>query len=351
MRKLILCLLTVLATIHCWSQESSFKKYRYTYLWDVTLSMYGWTNDPGLRPVKNKDLGIDIRGYNKATDIYDVVRKNLMNDIKDNIWDETAEIVVIPFQDGICEVWREKATEDGKNAILNKINEYRNPKVTDTEIAKPLQYVIDNVLSSDRIDILKLMTDGPTQNPEPLYSLLDNWCKTAIAKDVYAFYIKLTSAAVDPHLKDIIQEQCRFYDEDGPVVEIISIRPYGQVSVNVNDTYPSGQFRVQCDVQPPQKKLNDLGVKLHFSTVDNPYIAIDADVSPDDNNFFQVPFNFCQNLDSLKENLSSGGKVMVNISLVGGDFNKENRIRLLNQRLFINLTARFENTVQISWED
>ena len=132
--------------------DDTFKSERVTYLWDVTLSM---------------------KGYNGAENIYDRVLNDLIGDIK-AIDDENTEIVVIPFQVDVCDVFRAYATPEGKDDLIEKLKSYNNTNVTNTDIAKPLKYVMDHVFTSDRTDYLMLLTDGTMQNMQPLYDLLNN---------------------------------------------------------------------------------------------------------------------------------------------------------------------------------
>ena len=94
MKKFLLGFVILMLSIGLRAQ-GQFKDVRQTYLWDVTLSM---------------------KGYNGAPDIYDQVVDVMIKDIR-SITDERTEIVVVPFQDTkYCEVWRESATPEGKEA-------------------------------------------------------------------------------------------------------------------------------------------------------------------------------------------------------------------------------------------
>lgn len=167
MKKIFLTIVCALyAMVLLSAQGNSYKDIRLTYLWDVTLSM---------------------KGYNGSPNIYDKVVIAMIKDIE-SVTNERTEIVVVPFQDSkYCEVWKEFATPEGKANLKSKIKAYKNDNVTNTNISAPLQYAIDEIFTTDKIDIMKLMTDGVDNvDPNQLKHILDNWCQIAKSKDVMA---------------------------------------------------------------------------------------------------------------------------------------------------------------------
>ena len=160
MKKLFLTIVCALyAIVLLNAQGNSYKDIRLTYLWDVTLSM---------------------KGYNGSPNIYDKVVTAMIKDIE-SVTNERTEIVVVPFQNSqYCEVWKEYATPQGKANLKSKIKAYKNDNVTNTNISAPLQYAIDEIFTTDKIDIMKLMTDGVDNvDPNRLKHILDNWCRIA----------------------------------------------------------------------------------------------------------------------------------------------------------------------------
>ena len=238
------------------------KDIRQTYLWDVTLSM---------------------KGFGGAPDIYDAVVDVMIKDIE-SISNERTEIVVVPFQNTkYCAIWKEKATPAGKKAIIKKIKDYNNQNLTSTNISAPLQYTIDSVFSENKIDILKLLTDGKDNvNPSRLEELLRNWCMIAKNKDVYGYYILLTPAAKGGDVSLLLKEICNFEEVDltngknfSGIAEIKQIVPVFEdgININIRDEYDKSQrlnFKLYMSEEVP------VGFEIHFKTQSNPYLEIDT---------------------------------------------------------------------------
>lgn len=264
--------------------QNHAKDIRQTYLWDVTLSM---------------------KGYNNAPKIYDKVVDVLVKDIN-RIDNERTEIVVIPFQDNAhCEVWREPATPEGKRNIIEKIKAYDNGKVTNTNISAPLQYVISDVFSTDKIDILKLMTDGEDNvNPQRLHDVLDHWCEIAKEKDAYGYYILLTDAAKKGEISLQLQGICNFEEVDVTdgnytgIAEIVQETPAFTegIPINIRDEYNRPK-RLEF-VQYMGKEV-PVGFEIHFKTEPNPYIEVDEVATIRQDNSVEIHPHFLQTQDSL----------------------------------------------------
>ena len=252
--------------------HGQFKEVRQTYLWDVTLSM---------------------KGYNGSPDIYDKVVDVMVEDIQ-SISDERTEIVVIPFQHKVLEVWREYATEEGKAAIIRRVKNYKNDNVTGTNISSPLQYVIDNVFTPDKIDIMKLMTDGNDNvNPDKLNEILANWCEMAKRKDVYGYYILLTDAAKNGDLSLVLKGICNFEEIDvSKMLEgIADIRQINNtwkegILINIRDEYNKPK-RLAFKVYAGDGNIPE-GFKIRFKTQSNEYVEIDEVAEMQQDNTLEI---------------------------------------------------------------
>lgn len=264
MRKLVLTVIAAIVTVSAFAQSSQVKDVRQTYLWDVTLSM------------KGKVAG--------SPNIWDKVKASMIDDIK-QISDERTEIVVIPFQHKALDTWREYAIPAGKEALIQKIKDYQLPlydfggkMTTMTDLHAPLLYCVDNVLSADKVDILKLMTDGVSDmNQDKYEALLRRWCQIAKEKDAYGFYIMLTDAAKAGLTTLLHIDPCRFEpvdvsEMDGATVSILALAPQTTYAFNVRDDYgkditlkfiPSGNGRIPS------------GYKVHVYSYENRYIQFD----------------------------------------------------------------------------
>ncbi len=260
MKRLFLIISFALLSLSLFSQSVQVKDVRQTYLWDVTLSM------------KGKVAG--------CPDIWDKVKKAMISDIQ-QINDETVEIVVIPFQHKALNVWREMATPSGKSTLIANITKYQIPLfngTTTTNLYAPLQYVADNILTSDKVDILKLMTDGvgEVQNAE-YEDLLKRWCSIAKEKDAYGFYIMLTDAAKEGLMTLKKIDPCRFEPVDvsqmnGTTVSVLALAPQSSYAFNVRDDYGK-----DISLKFTKSGAGNLpsGYKVHIYSCENPYIQFD----------------------------------------------------------------------------
>lgn len=264
MRTIFLTAIAAIVAVSAFAQSSQVKDVRQTYLWDVTLSM------------KGKAAG--------CPNIWDKVKASMIDDIK-QISDERTEIVVIPFQHKALETWREYATPAGKESLIQKIKGYSLPlfefggkMTTMTDLHAPLQYCVDNVISADKVDILKLMTDGVSDmNQDKYEAFLKDWCEVAKQKDAYGFYIMLTDAA-KAGLTTLRQiDPCRFEPVDvsqmgGTTISVLALAPQATYAFNVRDDYgkditlkftPSGNGNIPTDY------------KVHVYSLENEYIQFD----------------------------------------------------------------------------
>ena len=282
MKKIVLCLIAILLSSLMMAQNS-FKTMRITYLWDVTLSMKGYK---GGSPY-----------------IYDKVVNVLVDDIN-SIHDERTEIVVVPFQDKVCDMWRARATADGKKAMIDKIQNYDNNLVTNTCISLPLQYAIDNIFTTDRVDIMKLMTDGKDNvNVPRLNAVLDKWCDMARQKDVYGYYILLTEAAKDGDLSLKLKQICNFESVDvsdnlSGINEIVQLTARGGDAVRLN---LRGEYNMPKRLEFVQYlgETAPEGFKIHFKVRDNAYIKLDETVELRGDNSVELHPTFLVSQESL----------------------------------------------------
>ena len=282
-------------TCFYWShaQTGNVKDVRQIYLWDVTLSMQG--KAPG------------------CPDIWDKVKEAIITDIQ-QISDDRTEIVVIPFQHKALDEWRQPATSIGKAALIAKIKDFKIPlfnfggkMTTMTCIYEPLQYVVDNVLSSDKVDVLKLMTDGvPDEHKVEYENLLSRWCQIAEEKDAFGFYIMLTSQAVAGQtvLKKI--NPCRFdaidvTDLGGTNVSLQMLTPQHVLAFNIREDYGkkltikythSGNGRFQP------------GYKIHVRSYENTYIQVDEIVELQEDYTVSVKAKYLMSQTEMMDKLS-----------------------------------------------
>ena len=264
MKRLLLILIVLFSFTLVFAQSGNVKDVRQTYLWDVTLSMQG------------KALG--------CPDIWEQVKTAIISDIQ-QISDDRTEIVVIPFQHKALDEWRQPATAAGKAALVAKIKAYKIPlhnfggkMTTMTCLYEPLQYVVDKVLTVDKVDVLKLMTDGiPDEHQVEYENLLRDWCRIAKEKDAYGFYIMLTSQAVEG--KTVLEKinPCRFdaidvADLGGTDVSLLMLTPQQNIAFNVREDFDN---EVTIKYTHSGSGHLQAGYKVHVYSYENSYVQID----------------------------------------------------------------------------
>jgi len=281
--------------------QGQFKDVRQTYLWDVTLSM---------------------KGYNGAPDIYEKVVDVMIKDIR-SITDERTEIVVVPFQDTqYCDVWREFATPEGKEAIIRQIRGYKNEKVTNTNISAPLQYAIDEIFTTDKIDIMKLMTDGNDNvNPARLREVLERWCEVAKQKDAYGYYILLTDAAKNGDISLVLEGICNFEEVDASemldgIADIRQVNtPWKEgIIINIRDEYNKPK-RLRFTIYSGDGNI-PAGFKIYFHTRPNDYVEVDEIAEMESDNSLEIHPRFKKPQQTLMDELPTDyvfGDIMLDL--------------------------------------
>ena len=286
MKKSLFSFLLLLLTMGLYAQ-GQFKDVRQTYLWDVTLSM---------------------KGYNGAPNIYDKVVDVMVRDIQ-SITDERTEIVVVPFQDRALDIWREYATPAGKAALIKRIREYKNENITNTNISAPLQYAIDDIFTKDKIDIMKLMTDGNDNvDPARLREILNRWCEMAKRQDVYGYYIILTDAAKSGDVSVALKGICNFEEIDASdmldgIADIRQLNNGWQkgVLINIRDEYNKPK-RLTFNVYSGDGTI-PAGYKIHFKTLPNDYVEIDEVAEMQSDNSMEIHPRFLKSQQALIDEL------------------------------------------------
>ena len=266
---LVMSLLFVCAV--AWGQNAKVKDIRQTYLWDVTLSMKG-------KPKPNPN-------------IWEPVKKALIADIQ-AIPDESTEIVVIPFQHKVLDVWKEPATEEGKQKMVRRIEKYEIPlayngKTTMTVLGPPLEYCMKSIFTVDRIDILKFMTDGmdeqdqvEPENAGYYHRVLGQWCETAKKKDAYGYFIILTDAAKVgwDEFKENHDRMCRWSVTPDPTTDLsfAALIPQESIAFNIRDDYGK-PVRIKFS-RSGNGTVPD-GYRVRVTSWSNPYMELDEVVT------------------------------------------------------------------------
>ncbi|MBI9056983.1 MAG: VWA domain-containing protein [Labilibaculum sp.] len=253
-------------------KTQNFKEEQRVFLFDCTLSMFGYGDSP---------------------DIFESVRTSLIDAIQ-SVDDERTQIVVLPFQDKVLDVWQQDATVSGKKQIIDKIRSIKkaNLKVTRTNICSAWEKALE-LLNSERRNYIFLLTDGEQNSKKNtkdcLYSHIENWCSQAKQKDAFAFYVMLTEAANDARLKGIINSCNRIEFVEGTDIDIIELRPSStSIPINVREqNYSSSLSFVSNHMD---KLPSDFKIKLQLE--DNPYFSLtDIDCSRINNGVVNFSLN------------------------------------------------------------
>jgi hypothetical protein len=180
-----------------------------------------------------------MKGYNGAPDIYNSVVNFLEREIN-SITDASTEIIVCPFQESILETWTAMASEPGKKGIIQKIKSYTNDKVTNTNIAGPIEEVKAKNISDDKQNLLVILTDGKQSdnfggNPK-LLEVIKGWQIYSKIHDAYALYVMLTKESINPPVIDAIEktDNIDVVTEPGQK-EYINLRPQELITANIKD--------------------------------------------------------------------------------------------------------------------
>ena len=305
------------------------KDVRLTYLWDVTLSM---------------------KGYNGSPDIYEKVVNAMSKDI-DAVTNERTEIVVVPFQDTEkLDEWRYPATPEGKSALIKRIKDYKNDKVTNTNISAPILHSIDKIFSTDRIDIMKLMTDGDDNvDKKKLERVLDSWCKMAKEKDVFGYYIMLTDAARKGEVLIQEKEICRFETIHGIDIDaIVSLKPQKSVAHNLRDGF-GNDVVVKFSPNDGAGRIPE-GFKVLVRSEDNPYLDVNAVVDLDADYTVRFKPEFKMSQDELKDSLPVDRNESISLKFipaVGMDKSPYSLIRILDVPVNMILVNKPEKTMRL----
>lgn len=322
MKKPLLILLVLASYTLSFAQTANVKDVRQTYLWDVTLSMQGKARNSDGTPTPA---------------IWNQVKSAIIADIQ-QVSDDRTEIVVIPFQHKALTEWREQATEAGKQALIAKIQAYNIPLFTKEEgkivpakgkggttwtcLYEPLQYVVDNVLSLDKVDVLKLMTDGiPDEHQAEYEALLARWCQIAKEKDAYGFYIMLTQEAAAGRTVLEKINPCRFDAIDvaelnGTNVSLLMLTAQQTLAFNVREDYGKD---ITIKFAHNGSGTLQKGYKVHVYTQVNDCIQIDEVVEMREDYTVKVKAEYLMSQTEMMSTLSIDENEQLRLNTEPGD--------------------------------
>lgn len=325
MKRLFFTLILFICPLFLWAQNSL--PYRYTYLWDVTYSMHGGhlSQDPSsTHEIKIGGKTQKIIKYNAKYDIYDAVLAQLVNDLGRITPDAEGEIVVIPFADTIVNVWRAPSTPNGIKELIQKIKNNDFIQQTNTNLSMPLEYVLSSIITKDKFDVVKLLTDGKdnmgkdNMGKEKFKAVLSSWCDRTEGKNVYGFYYMLTDNAIDSEINNILNSQCRM--KPIPLYDRIVFAQVSFRDVHIKlDEAIDKPINVSVSVRVNETIPQNMKVKM---SADNEYFTLDTEVAIDGKETVQIQPIFKMDKNELHSKipvLESGVKIPVYVSKVDED--------------------------------
>lgn len=344
-------------------KEETFKKERRIYLWDVTISMVGATKNascPKAQKRTNPDYSYSegYPNYNASKDIFDNTREKLIKMIY-QIQNESTEVIVLPFRDGIVGEFSANATASGKEQLKNLIMGWNDLHSGGTFTATCLKDAVNKYFKEDKINRLFLLTDGEPSGNEgnQLLAFLRQWkgVKETKGQSSYLVYVMLTDEAFNQGIIDTAEESGGDITVTETFEEPVWLSLRHSATIHVRDYFNgkiSNDGRGSFEIPYSYITGNSIPENsvFHFEIEGNDYIDVDstAPVRPSDGKF-TVPFRFKKGFEECLSELPQE----FNLSIPGvcrkdGTANK-NIILVGSSAVDVSLVIKSEPRVKISW--
>jgi len=328
---IIITVFTLLFSISSFSQN--FKEEKRIYLLDITGSM--WAAGGG-------------------QNIFTEVKNSLINTINALDNPETS-ITVITFGKGIEDVWKSKASAEGKKEIISRINSYDDYEGKDVQKATNICDALEeanNEIDTNLFNYLFLYTDGdhnyPNSSLQCVRGIVNEICKkNNRTDDVYPFYIMLTDNASSTELKDALS--CfTIYDNNCQTPEIVIVRPEkNKTSINLLENKLSTEINFIAN----KKTVLPSKVKIKVNMSNDPNFRLKNNIFTLDENlgFIKLEFEAKQNLNDIKARLPLMSKL--NLSFTVDYISKVGNCKTIEMRpenIIVDVINKREKTVIIS---
>lgn len=354
MRRLLLILISSIA-LGCYAHAQTMgpespkvKIDRRIYVWDVTKSMQGHNRK--------------TQQYDPSLDVWDKFVKWLKDDIE-AITDSSTELVVLPFQETVLERWTCKATVEGKAELLRKIDDAKKQfqDLTYTNICGPFEIAKRDYVSSDKNNLVILLTDGQQSEKEGFggqnawLAMLNNWGNYARKNNAYLVYFMVTPEAVDTRIIDTLiiddnKPYCTIVTPTETPPTFIDIYPQSEMRINIKDDLGK-EVIIPLD---KSKKSIDLaeGIKVSVKSQTDAPIKID-EVIEVKNDVLSIKPEY--NYDELKKFMGANEsmRIALTLELVNQDeiLQKANqKIILQSSKSKLELINKIEKVLKISWK-
>lgn len=319
------------------SEERKRKSERRIFLWDVTISMVGATNESPDRvpatPRKNPDF--DYKGwmYDAGRDIFDATRDELCNMI-DQVTTTSTELWVVPYTTDIYPAMKvPTSTPSDKDALKKMIREWNGLKSGGTYTGKCLDKVMNAHFDKTKKNTVILLTDGRPSTKEDetlLMNLVDGWDwnkEDSRYENNRLVYVMLNKESELP-IESKPQKGVTTKESGTPVSETVNFALANtRVKVYVNEYVSGGQLASGGVFEIGTDLLDGNGVskaKCGFVCAENDYIEVsDAPICPNEKGMFVVPFTFKgSDRDYYRDVLTNGkGTVVMKCVLLTDDKN------------------------------
>ena len=346
--------------------DEIFKKERRIFLWDVTISMVGATQNADCPKGKKRSspdfnyAGSGFPYYNEEKDIYDRTRDVLINKIM-QITNESTEVIVLPFRNGIAGEFRACADAEGKQYLKEQIMRWNDLRPGGTYTATCLKQAVDTYFTPDRINRLVLLTDGEPSDGEgqELLKYIHEWkgLSETMSTGCYLVYVMLTDEADNDRIKDVAEDnpdQIQIITPDQDFDEHVTIAVARNVSLYVRDYFSGkisdegeGEFSLHYSFIEGSEIPEDSG--FYFTVVDNEFIEIDSDekIEPEDG-YFTIPFRFRKSFEDIYSALPHDSDFVLEVTC-----RKDEDSRLIDisggSTIDLSLVVRPEPRAVIGW--
>ena len=300
----------LIAMIFMVAQSVSAQRERnYIYLLDCTKSMSGYNNSPDIwAPTKNY-LKTDIERQIKGTTVH-----------------------VVPFQ-GSCQTVRSFHAEDFNWKSMEKELDGYQENITNTNICDAWDEGLKHI-DQNKDNYIYLLTDGVDncKGTAALAQKLAQFCGKY--RNTYAFYVTLTEKAIDPKVKEVV-DNCPeewFCELDGTTIP------------------PIGCF-IDTIIYSNTLKL-DKAHKLLFSTVGefsasavcgNPYFSVSIVGGKIKDGTMSIKIAAKQNLKAINDSLPSQYEFTFDVKAKG--------VQIINPTLSVVVTNKPERGLEIISEE
>jgi len=340
--------------------DEQFKKERRIFLWDVTISMVGATQDSSCPKAKKRSnpsyaYNQGYPNYNAKKDIFDKTREKLVEMIYQT-QNESTELIVLPFRNGIVDIFRfDDATAASKENLKNQIMNWNDLQAGGTFTATCLKEAVNKYFTRDKINRLFLLTDGEPSSNEgsELINFLENWkgVKETKGPSSYLVYVMLTDEAYNEKIETIGKNSGGDITVTTSFEEPVWLSIGHSAEIHIRDII-NGKNASKIGVPysfVTGKEIPENSI-FHFILEENDYIFIDpaTQVKPIGGKL-SVPFTLKMSLEDYLAQLPKDNSLILNATCEKDPESNKNIEITGSNTVEISLVIKSEPRVSISW--